>query len=1546
MEFSVKRIVFFLLIVLLLSSNLVISFQKCMSKNPLAKENSLQDSKTLVTQDGASKSQAINNLQLPMSMISIRNGENKSVNVFLGAQTNLTWIGIGSSTIIKPSPVAENKIDANLLNVTGLVMNGYIHDNQTNVIISFSDMAHLTMGSNGWSLPETPNRMFDETHIIYTSEEAFGSVRYLAGRLNYSTIFKLALNPAVDHIWLDREFHVCLDESVRIIKDPVKWASLESSFGRMISGSGIKIAILDTGIDSTHPDFSFPNGTSKIVSAVSFTGESTADGFGHGTHCASIAAGTGVASAGQYMGVAPGATLLNVKVLDNTGEGLESWIIGGIQWALDNGANILSMSFGTIFGGNGSDPLSTTVNWATSHGAVCVVAAGNYGSEMYTIGSPGAAQLAITVGASTKADFIATFSSRGPTIDYRIKPDVVAPGVDIIAARATGTNMGTPVSQYYTKASGTSMATPHVAGAAALLLDAHPSWGPAKVKNALANYARDIGGTVLDQGTGRIDVCKAANASAIGNFSITFGKVKLNTIIRRIFIIQNLANRTLSMALNAQAWHISDGTLYNAVSMNASSFILSSGATRKVELSLNTDGALLDGYFEGRVNVTFDGASFRIPFLFCILSQLSVETVDESGSKLMAAFAVINAQTGATEAYSSECAGAQFVLVQGLYVVQAMDVYALNPLGGLDMKISFLIHKKLSVGIGETVNLQLSLTSAYKLKVRSTDVQGSPLYVVCKRLLTPYYTIGYLSDVGTLTSQYIYLTNLAEYTKSPCFFGFEGFTEDYAHWTQVGILTSEVEAYFIGWDLSSLLPTQTALNYTNSQLATFNVETMLSMSSSVSTIWFDQIGGMWQTGFWHGYETHPGIVWKTHVLPYQYKLSPAADWSELQWSCLYCFSSKPYESAENYIIDRHFQPIAEGENTSYTLGKTPLLPQDIIDDPSYYGTGLYIPYYPLRVERNMFIAKTNPQATKRFEVYRNGLLMSNNTQPWAQTPIPISQFLNFYGYGLYSFKVKTETSLICSSQNVAEYEINYTSTNEDIIPPSITKIDCDSCFIDNEHHMGVQLADENTIHNVCVFYSADGRPYLPSEVRDLGNNAYSSSVTFAAGTQKISLIIEATDESGNKIRLEASPAAVRGHETRIGITPNDNRITGKLTIIGGSLPQQAYLKVKSDGKVAYVITDANGNFAFDAPQSLRLQMDMSSMGICHSASLVASFLTARTQPLAIAPISGGGWYVEGTDAILTAPEHVDVSSNTRYKFGYWDVDGTSRGSQVNPIAVNMNFSHVATAHYGAQYLVLFIQTGLTSDATNIIINVNGNTKSLSDLPFAFWVDSGSGVTYSYSSLVSSVVSNKRFRLNSITGPISPVTVSSPLTLTGNYVVQYSVVFGQTGLDSTATGTVAVINGEAKTYTAMSSIVWADSGSSITYVYSNIVLGSVTGKRFKLVGVVGPPSSFTVTGSATVMGNYKIQYYLTISEDPTDTASISGEGWYDEATTIVLTAPVAQNFNFAYWDIDGVTEGSGVNSVTVSMNRPHSATAHYASTLSGGSPLGRFALLSL
>ncbi|GIG68098.1 S8 family peptidase [Phytomonospora endophytica] len=317
----------------------------------------------------------------------------------------------------------------------------------------------------------------------------------------------------VDRVWLDGKARFTLAESVPQIGAPTAW---ESGY----TGEGVTVAIIDGGYDPAHPDLA-----GRVKAAKDFSGESpeAIDGFGHGTHVASTVAGSGAASNGRYKGVAPGADLLVAKVCLDAGVCEESAIIAGLEWAAENGASVANVSLG---GGptDGTDPLSLAVNEITERtGMLIVVAAGNDGC-VGCVSSPGTAEAALTVGSVTKQDTLSDFSSQGPRFgDGAVKPDIAGPGTAITAARAAGTSMGEPVDDSYTTADGTSMATPHVAGAAALLKQAHPDWTATRLKAALMGSSKGLEGlSVFEQGAGRVDVSDLS-APVTADGSVSFG---------------------------------------------------------------------------------------------------------------------------------------------------------------------------------------------------------------------------------------------------------------------------------------------------------------------------------------------------------------------------------------------------------------------------------------------------------------------------------------------------------------------------------------------------------------------------------------------------------------------------------------------------------------------------------------------------------------------------------------------------------------------------------------------------------------------------------------------------------------------------------------------------------------------------------------------------------------------------------------------------------------------------------------------------------------
>ncbi|MBU7015910.1 MAG: S8 family serine peptidase, partial [Theionarchaea archaeon] len=309
--------------------------------------------------------------------------------------------------------------------------------------------------------------------------------------IRVSNIKALSEEAQIEFVEADGVRHITLSSSVPLINADDVW-----SLG--YDGTGIKICIIDTGIDANHCDF--PSG--KIIAWADYVGSGSTpyDDHGHGTHCSSIAAG-----ADSPYGVAPGASLMGAKVCTSGGSCSDSAIISGIDFGVAQGADVESLSLGGS-GGDGTSALAQECNWAVSQGVVVVCAAGNDGSSCCTISTPGDATDVITVGASDKSDALASFSSRGPTTDDRIKPDITAPGVSIYAA-----DSGTSCSDV--GMSGTSMATPHIAGVAALMLDARGTATPLQVKNCMGAAAIDKGNTGKDclWGWGRVDAYAAVN---------------------------------------------------------------------------------------------------------------------------------------------------------------------------------------------------------------------------------------------------------------------------------------------------------------------------------------------------------------------------------------------------------------------------------------------------------------------------------------------------------------------------------------------------------------------------------------------------------------------------------------------------------------------------------------------------------------------------------------------------------------------------------------------------------------------------------------------------------------------------------------------------------------------------------------------------------------------------------------------------------------------------------------------------------------------------
>ncbi|XKE51404.1 S8 family peptidase [Sutcliffiella horikoshii] len=280
----------------------------------------------------------------------------------------------------------------------------------------------------------------------------------------------LEKNPLVAYVEENVEMHT----TAQTVPYGVPHIKADVGHAQGVTGSGVKVAVLDTGIDASHEDLNVVGG----ASFVSEEPDALTDGNGHGTHVAGTIAAvnnnTGV------LGVAYDVDLYAVKVLSGAGSGTLAGIAQGIEWAIDNDMDVINMSLG---GSTGSSTLKQASDNAYNSGIVVVAAAGNSGSFfglINTIGYPARYDSVIAVGAVDSNNNRASFSSVGSQLE------VMAPGVSI--------NSTLPGNQYG-ELNGTSMASPHVAGAAALLLAQNPNLTNVEVRERLRSTATNLGST-------------------------------------------------------------------------------------------------------------------------------------------------------------------------------------------------------------------------------------------------------------------------------------------------------------------------------------------------------------------------------------------------------------------------------------------------------------------------------------------------------------------------------------------------------------------------------------------------------------------------------------------------------------------------------------------------------------------------------------------------------------------------------------------------------------------------------------------------------------------------------------------------------------------------------------------------------------------------------------------------------------------------------------------------------------------------------------------
>ncbi|HEX8344403.1 MAG TPA: S8 family serine peptidase, partial [Actinoplanes sp.] len=705
--------------------------------------------------------------------------------------------------------IRSGKVDRRLFDVTGLIKAGY-HDAAratTPLILQYerggpARTASTAMTAAGATvtrdLPAIAGAAVtadkDTTDTLWTS---------LTVNRDTSAVDTAA---GVRRIWLDGKRKPLLDTSVPQIGAPAAWRA-------GYTGKGVTVAVLDSGVDATHKDLI--GATQKT-----FVDGPNTDEDGHGTHVSSTIAGTGAASNGRYKGVAPDATLAVGKVCGPE-DCPESAILDGMQWAaVEQKARVINMSLGGPDTPD-VDPMEEALNTLTAQtGALFVVAAGNEGQGgASTVGSPGSADAALTVGAVDKSDALADFSSRGPRVgDAAIKPDITAPGVGIVAALATGTS-GEAVDEFYTTADGTSMATPHVAGAAALLAQQHPDWKAAQLKAALmASAEPNPTLTAFEQGAGRVDLARGITQNVFADPpSVSFGLLKWPNAeakpVTRTVTYRNTGTAAVTLDLSVQTTRA--GRIHT---VSPAKLTVPAGGTATAQVTADTTGAPA-GAHTARLLATAGSMSVVTPVAIDKEKEsynLDVRYLDKNGAAAeIADTSLVNLDTGEAFFPTLTDGTVSLRIPKGRYGACSI---ILSNTSGKSYGTSLLAQPLLQLSRDTTVTMDARLAKPVTMTVPDTSARAFEAAVIAQ-----YQSLRY-SYCGTFQSDFSDLDIGQVGSSLP---GRQFSTTVQGYFAQPGAdgrpSADSADAYHLAENVPGRVPTGLTRHYTAADLATVNV---------------------------------------------------------------------------------------------------------------------------------------------------------------------------------------------------------------------------------------------------------------------------------------------------------------------------------------------------------------------------------------------------------------------------------------------------------------------------------------------------------------------------------------------------------------------------------------------------------------------------------------------------------------------------------------------------------------------------------------------------
>ncbi|RLG64103.1 hypothetical protein DRO02_05150 [archaeon] len=1072
---------------------------------------------------------------------------------------NVSFI-VFDDMVVDERLLSYGNVDPLLFNVSFLVEEGILKDGFVRLIVEVDE---IDLGVDSiYRFGGRVTGFSREFSFVYTM-------------FPFSKLYDLARLPCVKGVYPDVVFHACLNDSVPAIKDPVEWLSIEREVGFRVNGSGIVIAILDTGIDKSHPDLDDLDDDPltcdpKVVGEVSFVdfdGDGAADEDpmdynGHGTHCASIAAGTGAASDGKFKGVAPGAYLLNVKVLCSLGYGFSSWVISGIEWAVEHGVDILSMSLGTdVY----VEPVAEAIKWAISQGAIVVVAAGNGGFYGYfTISFPGSMDEVITVGSCTKPPFkVSAWSSRGPVLpSWSIKPDIVAPGENIIAARAANTSMGYPINDYYTMASGTSMATPHVAGAAALLLQIHPDWGQDEVKAALIECARPIEEDYYACGAGVIDVVESALPKLLTYpANLAFGPVVLKGY-KSQFNIASVSNYTLEVELHKRMFFENGIDYTYLLHIDAYNLSLKPFEEEILSVEISFRETLPVGHLFGEIMLECSNKTYRMIFNAITLSALNVTLLGLKGELLNACMGLVIVESlYSEEIYASRIGDPSsslyvflatvmdlpFILYPGSYIIRFLyPPFADNE---AKLKIAGILYSNVThVERLQISNHVIDLSKLHRVDVQIAPHSGKPLCPVSSAIgfsypypLSTMYLISWISldrhaTAGNSYESLPMLTYVSEHEMLYPLMFFEAIPEGYF---LKGSFAVSPEVYFIGWHMFD--PHTPSLSYELDDFMKVNArydaasETPLGakLSMKIYTFFLSKLFEVSSLPYTlvRGGEIAFGLKQTIYISPgFEWGMTYMAEYTENRKPFTYPIRFIPFHSSSSFFygVIQSFP----GVNYSKTIPYLPAFPNKLM----IINSTLFIEAPIFKDRTGTALLGKHPPSIVVHKMGEGTYMIENIAHPedFFYPMFDPGIRICTIDYGQYIMSIYEKTDLPVYNILKVKYVFNYKLEYGDKLPPWIEDVDVPVYFTPGSLHFKVKCGDDVGVWKVNL--KVELCPPFETrivEMTPIGDGWFEAVIEVPSETEFISYTLQVYDEHGNYLEYSVYKAAVRQVEVSL-----------------------------------------------------------------------------------------------------------------------------------------------------------------------------------------------------------------------------------------------------------------------------------------------------------------------------------------------------------------------------------------------------------------------------